>query len=104
MDIFPFKLKAPMLVLEEIVKPADISALSRTGCSICSLHWELKGNECALGPDGGPSEISFLSGGFSIGLAPLGSALPPSPLPSVNKVPGCLAPGGTRFGAGRISA
>eukprot|EP00959_Pyramimonas_sp_CCMP1952_P213867 4474986-Pyramimonas_sp.AAC.1 len=77
METFPFKLKAPMLVLEEIVKLADI----RT-------HRQ----RLRPGARRRPSEISFLSGGVSIGLAPLDRALPPAPLLDVSKTPGYLAP------------
>eukprot|EP00959_Pyramimonas_sp_CCMP1952_P042356 885898-Pyramimonas_sp.AAC.1 len=62
-DLPLFKFKVPLLVLEEIVELASVSALSRTGCSICLFHQEFTGNDGGLGSDDGPSEISFLGGG-----------------------------------------
>eukprot|EP00959_Pyramimonas_sp_CCMP1952_P300527 6285754-Pyramimonas_sp.AAC.1 len=65
MDRQDFQLKAPMLVLEEIVPAATLASLEARSCSVCALHVALAGADASLGPDDRLAGLSYIGGGVA---------------------------------------
>eukprot|EP00959_Pyramimonas_sp_CCMP1952_P109825 2297391-Pyramimonas_sp.AAC.1 len=65
MDRQDFQLKAPMLVLEQIVPAATLTSLDTRGCLVCALHVALAGTDASLGPDDRFAGLSYIGGGIA---------------------------------------
>ena len=87
-----------MLVIEQLLEPADVSALAELPCAACGLSQDLTGSEVGLSrADSQPTRLEYMQGGTAISQCDLAAAPPRGPAPGVILDPPSLAPGDTGF-------
>lgn len=91
-----FPLQATLLVLDEIVEPADLTTLATEHCAVCALSKDLTGSEVGLATPDLEAKLDYMVGGSAITSTVLGSA-PPGPEPGIIMDPPALVPGDTRL-------
>ena len=82
-----FKLRAPMLVLEEIVPAASLTSLGACQCSVCAVHEALAGSDTGLGSNDQAASLTYIGGGTALSNTSLAAPAPAAPAPGTVLVP-----------------